>query len=105
MSRLIKFFAVLILSIAFQGCASLHKSCIQYVERVEVQEVCADVTDEVDCTHEHGGVEHQCTANLSEIRRVCHTENVKVKVCSRYICKSGYHKNAKNHCVKDQKKL
>jgi len=100
----IKIIAVFLLSVALQSCADLHRSCAQYVERAEVQEVCLDVSDEIDCTHEHGGVEHQCTANFSEIGRVCHTENVTVKVCTRYVCKAGYHKNSKNRCVKIEKK-
>jgi len=93
--------AVFLCAIILHACAAdLHRACVKYTERIEVQDVCSDLSEEIDCTHEHGGVEHQCTAHYSETRRVCHSENVKVRECVRYVCKVGYQKNTKNQCVK-----
>ena len=97
----LKLIAGFIFTIVIYGCAAdLHKTCVKYVEKLESQEICDDVEDEVDCTHAHGGVEHSCTANYSDIRRICRTEKVKVRKCTKYICKAGYQRNSKNHCVK-----
>ncbi len=83
------------------GCtADLHKKCLQYVEVLETEDVCTDIDDEIDCSHEHGGVGHQCTRSFSEIKRICHKEKVKVRKCVRSVCDEGYHKNSKGRCVK-----
>lgn len=88
------------------GCAAMkNKTCVEYKDRLEARRVCHSVGGYV-CRHgghahkphRHGGSVH-CDHGRLRARRVCHYETVTVQDCIRYVCKPGYVRNKKNHCV------
>ena len=92
------------------GCAAIkNKTCVEYKDRLEARRVCHRVGG-YDCRHgghvhkphRHGGSVH-CGHGHLRARRICHYETVTVHDCVRYVCKPGYVRNNKNHCVSPAK--